>query len=248
MSRKSESPLSGWNTRTHFIGLDWAKKHHAIVVVDPKGQIVLDLLIDHTAEGWRRLREKLVKLVGTDLSRVAATIETRSGPAVERLLELGCTVFPLNPKAAQRYRDRKAPSGGKTDHLDAWSFADALRTDGHAWRPLKPEAPLVQELRLLCRDEIHLIRQRTALANQLQAALHEYYPVALEAFDDWTLPSAWAFVERFPTAEALKKAGKRRREKFLHVHRLYRPQTYEKRLTLFARATAFCGSQAVTNA
>ena len=139
-------------------------------------------------------------------------------------------------------------SGGKTDHLDAWSFADALRTDGHAWRPLKPEEPLVQELRLLCRDEIHLIRQRTALANQLQAALHEYYPAALEAFDDWTLPSAWAFVERFPTAEASKKAGKRCWEKFLHVHRLYRPQTYEKRLTLFARATAFCGSQAVTNA
>lgn len=230
------------------MGLDWARKHHEIVVVDPKGQIVLDLAIDHTAEGWHRLREKLVNIVGPDLSQIAATIETSSGPAVERLLELGCTVFPLNPKAAQRYRDRKAPSGGKTDHLDAWSFADALRTDGHAWRPLKPEEPLVQELRLLCRDEIQLIRQRTALVNQLQAALHEYYPAVLEAFDDWTLPSAWTFVGRFPTPEALKKAGKRSWEKFLHTHHLYRPQTYEKRLTIFANATAFCGSQAVTNA
>ena len=26
------------------------------------------------------------------------------------------------------------PSGSKTDHLDAWSLADALRLDGHTWR------------------------------------------------------------------------------------------------------------------
>jgi hypothetical protein len=37
--------------------------------------------------------------------------------------------YPLNPKAARAYRDRKAPSGTKSDHLDAWSFADALRLD-----------------------------------------------------------------------------------------------------------------------
>jgi len=37
-------------------------------------------------------------------------------------------------------------------------------------------------------------------------------------------------------------------EKFLHTHRLYRPETYQKRLEIFAGATEFCGSQAVTNA
>jgi hypothetical protein len=30
------------------------------------------------------------------------------------------------------------------------------------------------------------------LVNQLQAALAEYYPLALESFDDWTKPFAWA--------------------------------------------------------
>src|SRR5258707_10442 len=51
--------------------------------------------------------------------------------------------------------------------------------------------PLVAELRLVCRDEVGLIEERTALINQLQSALREYYPAALEAFEDWTLPSAW---------------------------------------------------------
>ena len=105
--------------------------------------------------------------------------------------------------------------------MDALSFADALRTDGHAWRWLKPQDPRIQELRLLCRDEIELIGQRTAFVNQLREALKEYYPAALEAFDDWTLPSPWEFVQQFPTPQALDKAGKRRWEKFLHTHRLY---------------------------
>ena len=154
MEQKNEN---SWRRRRYYLGLDWAKEYHEIVVVDRAGRMVLDLRIDHTAAGWGRLRAKLLDLAGPDLSVVAATIETNRGPAVERLLELGCAVYPLNPKAAQRYRDRKAPSGGKTDHLDAFSFSDALRTDGHGWRQLKPEDPQIQELRLLCRDEISLI-------------------------------------------------------------------------------------------
>ena len=248
MEKGKQSKVGDWEARRYFMGFDWAKDHHEVLVINRKGQTVLDLEIKHTAEGWNVLRDKLVNLAGSDLSAIAATIETNCGPAVERLLELGCAVYPLNPKAAQRYRDRKVPSGTKTDHLDALSFADALRTDGHAWRQLKPEDLKVQELRLICRDEIQLIGQRTALINQLQQALQEYYPVALVAFEDWTMPATWEFVIRFPTPEALKKAGKRAWQKFLHVQHLYRSDTYPKRLETFARASEFCGNAAVTNA
>jgi len=247
-TQNTESKEVHWDCHILFMGLDWARDHHDAVVLDRKGTIVLDLQIEHTSEGWHRLREKLIQIAGAELSVISATIETNCGPAVERLLEMGCTVYPLNPKAAQRYRDRKAPSGGKTDHLDALSFADALRTDGHGWRRLKPEDPKILELRLVCRDEISFIEQRTALINQLQQALYDYYPAALDAFDDWTMPAAWAFVERFPSPEALKKSGKRNWEKFLHCHRLYRPETYRKRLEIFANATKLCGSPAVTKA
>ena len=65
---------------------------------------------------------------------LAVAIETSQGAAIEQLLESGVTVYPVNPKSAERYRDRKAPSGTKTDLLDAWSLGDALRVDGHGWR------------------------------------------------------------------------------------------------------------------
>lgn len=219
---------------THYAGFDWGKDRHQVAVVDRQGRFVLELGLEDTACGWADLREKL-----RAFSPVGVAIETRCGPAVERLLDMGLWVYPLNPKAARGYRDRKAPSGGKSDTLDARSFADALRTDGHGWRMLQPQDPLTHELRLLCRDEIGLIEQRTALVNRLQEALHEYYPVALEAFDDWTAPAAWAFVVAFPTPEKLVRAGKRKWETFLHTHKLYRPQTVPRRLALFARATGF---------
>jgi len=232
-----------WSTRAAFVGLDWARDHHDVVVVDREGRIVEDFRFEDTAEGWQLLRKKL-----SAYPHPAVVIETSSGATVERLLEGGYAVYPVNPKAAKRYRERKAPSGTKTDRLDAWSLADALRLDGHTWRALKPDDPLTVELRLLCRDEIALIEQRTAFVCQLRAALGEYYPLVLEAFDDWTLPSSWAFVEAFPTPEVLVKAGKRKWEKFLHAHKLYRPETYEKRLGLFAQAQTFCGGPAMTKA
>jgi transposase len=161
----------------------------------------------------------------------------------------GFAVYPINPKAAKRYRERKAPSGAKTDALDAWSLADALRTDGHAWRVLRLDDPLTIELRLLCRDEIALIEQRTALINQLRAALREYYPAALQVFEEWRTRASWAFVERFPTPRALRSAGKRRWEKFLHTYKLYHSkELYAKRMETMAKAELFCGSPGVTSA
>ena len=175
-------------------------------------------------------------------------LETSSGPAVDQLLQRAYPLYPVNPKAAQRYRERKSPAGTKTDRHDAWSMADALRTDGHGWAQLVPQDEATSTLRLLCRDENVLIQQRTALVNQLQAALREYFPLALESFEDWTKPFTWAFIQTFPTSEALKKAGKRQWQKFLHTHKLWRPQTAEARLQAWQRGQQLNCSLPVTQA
>jgi len=235
--------MKNYNDLTHYAGFDWAGDHHDVVIVDPTGTIVAEFRFDHSAQGWEAFRQKI-----QPYPAVGVAVETCSGAAVEELLRSPCTVFPVQPKAAARYRERKAPSGVKDDQLDAWSLADALRLDGQMWRPLAPEDPLLQELRLLCRDEVALIEQRTALINQLRAALREYYDTALAAFDNWTLPAAWALVVQFPTPEQLARAGKRRWEKFLHLHKLWRPQTADKRLELFARAADWKRTEAVTRA
>ena len=106
-----------WNQRATFVGFDWASDHHDVVVVDQRGKVVEDLRFDDSADGWQLLIKKLSKYPDA-----AVVIETSSGATVERLLEAGYVVYPVNPKAAKRYRERKAPSGTKTDRLDAWKL------------------------------------------------------------------------------------------------------------------------------
>lgn len=232
-----------WNQLENFIGFDWASDHHDVVVVNRQGTVVADFRFEDTSEGWGQFERRVAAF-----APAGVVIETCRGITVERLLTLEVTVFPVSPTRAKRYRERKTTSGVKSDRLDAWALADALRLDGHTWKSLAAEDPIIAELRQLCRDERALIEDRTAKVNQLRQALREYYPTAVEAFPNWTIRSAWEFVLRFPTPEALVKAGKRKWDKFLHSHRLYREATYEKRIECFARATEFCGSAATTAA
>ena len=157
-----------WDERKYFGALDWACAHHDVVVVDHKGTVVCELRFAHTADGWQHLRDRLATF-----TPLAIAVETNQGLAVEQLLAAAYAVYPVNPKSAKRYRERKAPTGVKDDRRDAWSLADALRVDGHGWKPLAADDPLVAELRLLTRDENALIEQRTGLINQLQSALRD---------------------------------------------------------------------------
>jgi len=227
----------------HYGGLDWAKGQHQVCLVDGQGKIVEQFRFEHSGPGWQGFRERM-----KGYPALGMAIETRRGAAVDQLLQSGVSVYPVHPQAAKSYRQRQAPSGVKDDELDAWSLADALRLDGAQWRALREQDPRVEELRLLCRDEEELIEQRTALINQLQPALAEYYPAALEAFADWRQPYPWAFVKQFPTPQKLVAAKPYRQKEFLHVHKLWRPDPAPQRLEIFARADQFCGSAAVTRA
>jgi transposase len=235
--------MKPWIEITHYAGLDWARDHHDVVIVDRQGEIVAELRFQHSLAGWQEFKSQV-----KDYPAVAVALETSQGAAVDQLLQLDASIYPVNPLSAKSYRERKVPSGNKTDRLDAWSLAEALRLDGQHWKALQPLDPLTQQLQLLCRDEIGLIEQRTALVNQLQQALVEYYPAALEAFEDWTQPFCWEFLIQFPTPDKLVTAGRRRWEKFLHTHKLWRPQTSSQRLEIFQNARQFCGSAAVTAA
>jgi transposase len=232
-----------WTEHPYFAALDWAKEHHDVIVVDRVGTVVADFRFDHTVAGWGHFEQQMQAF-----GHCPVALETSCGLVVDQLLQRHYPVYPVNPKAAKRYRERKAPSGTKTDRYDAWALADALRCDGHTWLALQTQDQATATLRLLCRDEIVLIEQRTALVNQLQAALGEYYPLALNSFEDWTKPFTWAFVRSFPTAAALAQAGLRRREKFLHVHKLWRAETAPKRLSTWTQGQQLQASPATVAA
>src|SRR6187551_1942077 len=137
VQRRKGKHMKSWQEITHWAGFDWAKNNHEIVIVDQQGQIVADFVFEHSLEGWQRMRKEVSGFAG-----LAVAIETNQGAAVDQLLQHGFIVYPVNPVAAASYRKRKVPSGTKTDHVDAWALADALRVDGHGWKVLPPTDPL----------------------------------------------------------------------------------------------------------
>jgi transposase len=243
MSNSTSNTWPAWNQRKAFAALDWAKGKHQIVVVNNNGEVILKFSFAHTSDGWAKFREKIVAWPG-----LAIVLELSSGLIVEQLIATGLTVYGINPACTAAYRQRKVPSGTKDDEIDAWTLAEALRQDGSGWSPLVLPSQACQELALLTRDEVALIEQRTALINRLQATLLDYYPVLLEAFDDWTVPSTWDFVAKFPTPQKLLKAGPRQWKAFLHVHCMWRENLGPKRLALFAKADQLCASGAIVSA
>lgn len=118
--------MNDWKAYQYFAGFDWASRHHQVVIVNVRGEIVADFTFDHTAAGWEFWQQK-----AKEFAPLAVCVETSQGAIVERLLQTeSCAVFPINPKAGKAYCTRKAPSGVKTDFRDAGAFADALRVDG----------------------------------------------------------------------------------------------------------------------
>ena len=149
-------------------------------------------------------------------------IETDRGLWVQALGAAGYQVYAINPLAVARYRDRHQVSGAKSDAGDAKLLADLVRTDRHNHRPLAGDSPDVEAIKVLARAHQNLIWARTRHTNALRSALREYYPVALEAFDDLHDRDALAVLGRAPTPaeaahlsvskirSALKRAGRQR--------------------------------------
>ena len=183
-----------------YVGIDWADTHHDLCCVDEQGQKVSRLHIDNTREGLDKLLEYLKELgrQAGGAECILIGIETSHLMLVDVLLNAGYSIYPLNPKAVDRYRDRYTTSGAKSDAFDAELIAQALRTDRDRFRKLMPDSELLRELRLLVHDQRRFIRTQTLLGHQLRDSLKAYFPVAVDLFSDLTGPSALAFLAAYP--------------------------------------------------
>jgi hypothetical protein len=209
----------------YYLGVDWADREHAVWGVDEAGQKVTARTVPHTADGLSGWGRELDEWRGQGIELWAA-IERPEGRVVDFLLDRGVVVYPLNPKALDRARERFRQSGAKSDPFDARVAAEFLRTDHGHLAPLYPSSEAAQELKYLTEDCQRLIRQQTRLLNQLTATLKAYYPRALEVAE---LPTALArdFLRAYPTPEALTRLTERQWQRWATAHRVSAPRAAE---------------------
>jgi transposase len=96
-----------------------------------------------------------------------------------------------------RYRQRRSVCGAKSDAADAHTLAERVRTDSHQLPPVAGDTPQAEAVKVVARAHKTLIWERTRATQRLRHALREYFPGALEAFEDLDAPDA---VELLATA------------------------------------------------
>src|SRR5581483_9758578 len=165
-----------------YCGIDWAEDHHDIALVDRDGKLLARRRISDDAAGLAQLLDLLAEHGDNAEDPVPAAIETPRGLLVAALRATGRTVYPINPMAAARYRDRHSVSGGKSDPGDSYVLANVLRTDLHIHRPLPEDSELAQAIAVLARAQQDAVWDRTQAHNKLRSHLREYFPGYLHAF------------------------------------------------------------------
>jgi transposase len=165
-----------------FCGIDWAEDHHDIALVDRDGGLLARLRITDDAAGLARLLELLAGHGDGPEDPVPVAIETPRGLLVACLRATGRNVYPVNPMAVARYRDRHSAAGRKSDRGDAVVLANVLRTDMHAHRPLPADSELAQAVAVLARAQQDAVWDRVTAHNKLRSHLRQYYPGFLAAF------------------------------------------------------------------
>jgi transposase len=207
-------------------GIDWAEKHHDIALVDDNGALVAKARITESVEGFQTLLTMLADAGDSSDHPIPVAIETPRGLLVAALRATGRPIYPINPMAVARYRERYSASGKKSDHADAVVLANILRTDLHVHRPLPADTELARSIAVLARACQDATWRRTRAGNELRSLLREYYPAMLEAAanrsGNLATPLTRALLELAPTpaaaltlsktriAAALRRAGRSR--------------------------------------
>ncbi|WP_134772180.1 IS110 family transposase [Ornithinimicrobium flavum] len=200
-----------------FIGDDWAEDHHDVELVDGQGRILARrrlpeglggitrlhaLVAEHAPEEWADLDP------AEAAAQVLVGIETDRGPWVGALVAAGYTVYGLNPKSVARYRERHSTSGAKSDTADAHLLAEIVRLDRAHHRPVAGDSATGEAVKVTARAHQSMIWDRTRHVLRLRAALRDFFPAALSAFEDLDEPDTLVLLAQAPDPDSASRLSR----------------------------------------
>jgi transposase len=195
-----------------FVGIDWADEEHAVCVL--AGEQLQREVLPHTPEAIAAWAAGLARDFGG--RSVAVMVEQSRGALLHALRQYPQLVlFPVNPKQAARYREALVHSGKKDDPTDAECLARFVREHHRELRAWQPADPVTRELAQLVELRRKAVESRKQTAQQLEARLKQYFPLALELGDAALVVDV---VQRWPTHQALARANPATLRKFFAQH------------------------------
>ena len=248
MNSNTQIPRSTNASFAAFVGLDWADEKHAVVLQAADHPIKEHATLEHTPEALSDWVAQLQQRFPD--GKIAIILEQSRGSLLYALLpHAHLVLYPINPQMAAKFRKAFYPSGAKSDPLDADLLLQILLQHRDRLQAWQPDEPLTRQLQLLVEARRRFVADRGRLSNRLENALKTYFPQALQLVgESLTTPMACAFLQKWPTLEAVQKAGPQRLRQFYYGQHSRAEELIQQRLKLLAQAQPLTTDTAVVAA
>jgi transposase len=220
--------------RVVLVGVDWGEQKHVYQVRTAdgrRGSGSFESKPEAVHEWVRQLRAEYP--AGT----IEVAVELDHGPLIYALSEYEFVrLVPVQPARTSAYRRVARPSGAKSDPIDAELICDYVEKHSEIAKPLVRADPLTRELEVLVEWRRKFVFQRVELCQQLRDTLKQYYPQALAWCGELGSPMSLAFLEAWPTLEALQRSKDATVHRFFTRHGSRSTALIERRLSEMAVA------------
>ena len=221
---------------TAYVGIDWADTKHDICLQAAGDDRREFDCIAHQVARIDEWAKSLHKRFG---GPIAIALELAKGPIVYALQKYDFFVlFPINPSTLAKYRIAFKPSRAKDDPTDAELALDLVLRHPEQFEPLQPQSAAMRALLSLTEHRRELVGDKTRLTNRLANTLKQYFPQALDWFDQRDTVLFCDFLTRWPTLAQVKRARVASLKAFFHAHNSRRPEVIGARLDSIKAASS----------
>ena len=226
-----------------FIGIDWANAKHDVCIQGAGSEQREFAVIAHQVERIEEWAQAMKQRFG---SPIAVAVELTKGPIVSALQKYDFfVIYPVNPTTLAKYREAFTPSRAKDDPTDAELALDLILRHPERFSPLQPQSVAMRTLATLVEHRRRLVDDRKRITNRLRYALKQYYPQALDWFEQLDTVLFCDFLTRWPTLPQVKRARNNTLLTFFHQHNMRFAQVSEARLASIKTATPLTMDEAV---
>jgi len=201
---------------TALVGIDWSDKKHDFCLQGADSRQREFGVVAHRPEAIDSWAKALYQRFG---GSIAVCLEIAKGPLV--------------------------PSHAKDDPTDAEIALELLLRHRDKLQVLKPQSAAMRALTTLVEQRRNLIGDKTRITNRLCSTLKEYFPQALDWFEDRDTALFCDFLQRWPSLKHVKRARQATLRSFFCEHNMRRTELIEERIRGIRSARALTEDVAV---
>jgi len=188
-----------------YVGVDIGKESHMVCAVSDQEKIILHpFSVENSLSGVELFISKVKALAPIDQILVGMEATGHYWQCFFiQLQTLGFSVCLINPYQTNHFAKTNLKRA-KTDKVDALNIAKFLAES----KPRSTKLPdeLIMVLKELTRLRDSLVKNRSALHNQLVGVLDKAFPEFVQIIKNPTSEKALTILQRYPSATALRKA------------------------------------------